>query len=69
MKRLLTLILLFSISFVYAQVKTQTLNKKESKELLKVIDTKTDSDYDGRLGRKMERNICGRLICKGDFDP
>ena len=46
MKRLLTLILLFSISFVYAQVKTQTLNKKESKELLKVIDTKTDSDYD-----------------------
>ena len=46
MKQLLTLILFFGISAVYGQVKTQTLNKKESKELLKLIDTKTDSDYE-----------------------
>ena len=46
MNQLLTLILLFGISSVYGQVKTQTLNKKESKELLKLIDTKTDSDYE-----------------------
>ena len=46
MKQLITLILLFGISAVYGQVKTQTLNKKESKELLKLIDTKTDSDYE-----------------------
>ena len=46
MKQLLTLILFFGISAVYGQVKTQILNKKESKELLKLIDTKTDSDYE-----------------------
>ena len=46
MKQLLTIIFLFSLSAIYGQVKTQTLDKKESKELLKLIDSKTDSDYD-----------------------